>query len=292
MPQLHMPNVQIPPSFTMNTPGMVPVSQPPHFAATSPLMQPVDSSVSSSWPGTLAGGKDVMPWLTTSGLSMNEPVLSPVALSAPSDTFRSTADPALLDLSSPKNIPRDSGASLLTMPVPQMISPPEPSVQPSVSMQDTMAPTLAAVTLGGIGPSTTSADLMDSTMIMDTPLKLFSDEPTLASGTATTPSSVDSNTHSDTNSSHVGQSVAMNLSPLSPQLAPSYDPVGSDANPRESVSSGLESSASSSGLCSPSLGLCSASLPLHEPPSSVAPDLEPSSMPILSSWTQLAPSNI
>ena len=69
MPQLHMPNLQISPSFTISPGNMIPVSQPPHFASTSPLVQPVpDPVTSSSWPGTVNGGKDVMPWLTTTCL--------------------------------------------------------------------------------------------------------------------------------------------------------------------------------------------------------------------------------
>lgn len=291
MPQLHMPNLQISPSFTISPGNMIPVSQPPHFASTSPLVQPVpDPVTSSSWPGTVNGGKDVMPWLTTTGFSMDDQVLSPEALSASNDTFRSTADPALLELNASKGLPKDETPPLLSMPWPQSLSPPE--TMQSLPMKDTMAPTLAPVALGGFGPSSTPGDLMDATMIMDTPLKMFSDEPPLANGAATTPSSVDTNTQSDTNSSTIAKSVAVSLSPLSPQLAPLYDPITGETKTRDSVSSGFESSASSSDMCSPSLGLGTAPLPLQEPPSSVAPDLEPSIAPILSSWTQLAPSNI
>ncbi|WFD34789.1 hypothetical protein MCUN1_001633 [Malassezia cuniculi] len=290
MPQLHMPNLQISPTFTMNNPGMVPVSQPPHFATTSPLMQPAPDTVTpASWHGAAHGGKDVMPWLTTNGFS--DMSLSSVTLSAASESLRSTADPALLDLTTAKNSTRDDGASILAMPWSQSLSPPESSISP-VPMQDTMAPTLAPVALSGFGPNSAPADLMDATMLMDTPLKLFSDEQSLSNGATAAVSSADTNTQSDTKSNTVGQSVSMNLSPLSPQLAPLYDPIASESNARGSVSSGFDSSASSSDLCSPSLGFGSAPLPLHESLSGIAPDLEPSSVPMLSSWTQLAPSNI
>ena len=291
LPQVHIPLTQksTSPTFTM-PPQAAAAGTSPGYVNGSMLHQPMPDGA-GAWPSRTSapfsnGSNDFMPWMMPNAFTNSEPVLNTTTEPQGSESLvslRSTADPSLLELSNPpKSLQEDS--SLLTMPWSQ----PETNAG---GMERGASPSSLTSASGMAPPTSTSGSSEPLDGGMDMSMKMFGNPP-LPSSSAT-PSSVDTNTASlsDTCSSVLGPSVSMTLSPLSPQLPTPFDSLSDERSLPRSLGGAFESMAQNgTSISSPALAMCSASLPSSEPPSSVAPDLEPNSMPILSSWPQLTPS--
>lgn len=252
------------------------------------------------------------PGLDTMSVATNEPE-SLVSL-------RSTADPSLLELSAPPSSLSDMSP---TSPScgwgdPNSLSPCEPPLFGSEA-----GTTLSSKSGGSISSEATLVDPLELKTSLDTPLKMFSDQQLPSSMLAPAPlSTLDGDGMMHTRgdsvaSSLLGTKLSMGMSPLSPQLAPpSLDPLGPgldecaltaemDTIPADPAMMGAQGGGHGYG---PSHGLArdgyaggavpsSASdapgrdAAIHTDLSSSLPaarahgTFEPSSLPILSSWT-------
>ncbi|WFD40219.1 uncharacterized protein MJAP1_003205 [Malassezia japonica] len=290
MPQVHIPfdhkaqspSFSIPVSTMSVTTQTSPTDIPTSMIASAPAP---DATISPAW-ATAQGNptKEMMPWIMPASMGTSEGTLNSSASMSPQQdslvSLRSTADPSLLELSAPPSALSTDSPSLMSMPwmdTKRSMSPSDAGFS-SAHLND-FGQSLSALSATSLESESTVVDPLELNTAMDTPLKLFSDTQ-LPSTMATTPSSVDTNTVSDTGSSAFGP-MSMNMSPLSPQLAPaSFD--GFEANMEQRPFSGLDG---------PDDPLYSSSLPAHDSHLGFGGDLEPSSLPVLSSWTQLAPSN-
>lgn len=261
----------------------------------TPAMIQGDATIAPPWTtqtGTLAAvnGKDPIPW-----------VMPPATISAPEKTLseplsqlgetlvslRSTADPSLLDLSS--SAPATGAPA--SMPLTSTLS--EPSVSPAPTWSDTIASSMSPPDEGELGDTTllplstmpggslsseaTLVDPLDVNTSIDTPLKLFSDQSN-GHASSSTPSSIDTQNFSDGGSSGPGAGASMSMSPLSPQLAPPSFDAFEPALDRCALGS-----LDDDGFTG--MDQYSSSLPASQGVS-LGADLEPSSLPILSSWTR------
>ncbi|WFD48406.1 hypothetical protein GLX27_003076 [Malassezia furfur] len=286
------------PTFTIPVAQMNAVTQANPADLSAALMQSAPAPEATIPPA----------WATTQGIPAKEmgawavpPTMTPVELGAANAmspqqdsiaSLRSTADPSLLELSAPPASIGADSPSLMSMS--WMDGGANGAKQASLSPSDSYATvppfpdfgqSLSGMSLASLESESTMVDPNELNTTMDTPLKLFSDTPQLPSTMANTPSSVDTNTMSEGGSSVFGGPMSMNFSPLSPQLAPaSLDGLEPSMEPRSL--SDLEGPDST-------FGLYSTSLPAHDGafPSGGMSELEPSSLPVFSSWTQLTPSN-
>lgn len=276
------------PSF----PIPIPTHLPPTEIAPSLIQSPGDP-MSVAWSSAHVGPggepktpstKDLMPWVTVppyvDAVDESVPGLDAASsLAAQSSTsstepeslvtLRSTADPSLLELSAPPSALSDMSPTL---------SPTEPHFGSEAGTSKSG---------DSISSEATHVDPLELTTSLDTPLKLFSDQPLPLSSTMTpTPLSLE-------NDGHLGPRsdvprMATGLSPLSPQLAPpSMDPM----------ELGFDDGASGGDSCCVPVvdgagsdfgSLYSSSLPMSGH-AGFGADLEPSSLPILSSWTHPTP---
>ncbi|WFD29933.1 hypothetical protein MSPP1_000947 [Malassezia sp. CBS 17886] len=258
---------------------------PPNAAAADPAAV-IPPWTASAPTGGVGAEKDMMPWIVPPQFASPDATVNTTSLPAANDTLlslRSTADPSLLELSAPTTISTDS-PSLLAMPWLDNGAQHTPHELGDVQQLSDYSGQPLSVSTNALSSDASAVD-GELTSAIDTPLKLFSDQQP-PSAVATTPSPVESNTLSDTGSSGLCASMSMTMSPLSPQLAPpSFDGFPTD-NPLDTQPiPGLDDP--DCLAAGDSLGLYSSSLPANDNPSAFASDLEPSSLPILSSWTQL-----
>ena len=284
------------PVSTAALPPSFPVSIPPHVPPTEiapALIQSPSDAMSVAWSSThvTPGGepktpstKDLMPWVTVppyvDAIEASVPGLEATSsLAAPSATsptepdslvsLRSTADPSLLELSAPPSALSDMSPTL---------SPTEPYFG---------SETGTSKSGDSISSEATHVDPLELTTSLDTPLKLFSDQPLPPSSTmAPTPHSLESEGHLGSRSD--GPRLATGFSPLSPQLAPpSMDPM--ELGFEDGATGGAAGCVPVvDGVGSDVSSLYSSSLPISGH-AGFGADLEPSSLPILSSWTHPTP---
>lgn len=299
LPQVHLPFAAkaASPNFT------IPMSQIGAPAQAAPTDIPTaimhsapapEATISPAWATTQGNpAKDLGAWIVPPPLTSPDPGLAHT-MSPQQDSLlslRSTADPSLLELSTPPTTLSTDSPSLMSVPWAEgaggsrsSLSPTDTASAGAVSSLADFGQSVSGLSLNSLESEATVVEPHELNTALDTPLKLFSDTQLPPSTMANTPSSVDTNTLSDGGSSVFGAPMSINFSPLSPQLAPAafegLEP-GMDQRPL----SGLDEN-------DPSLGLYSTSLPANDPPLALGgAELEPSSLPALHSWTQLAPSN-
>ena len=293
MPQIQPPTSKSTTSpFSLSIPSLG-VTHTPTEVAPALIQPPNDPAMASAWSSganTLVPSKDLMPWAIPPSLTTTDaatltatnsisPSLSTISGTLPNDalpSLRSTADPSLLEMSAPPSALSDASPSSPTggLADATSLSPTEP---PFGSDTGT---TLSSMSAGSLSSEATLVDPLELKTSLDTPLKLFSDQHLPSSMAAATPSSVDSLAFSDSTTSHAfGNKASMATSPLSPQLAPpSFDTIDTGFDHCSLGSFDPDSEEHEAGL-----GLYSSSLPTlgH---TGLGMDLEPSSLPILSSW--------
>lgn len=275
-PTLTIPMTQMA-AVTQATPTDIPTS----MIQTTPAP---DATIPPAWASTQGNPtKDMAPWIMPPAFATPDAALNNMATQQESLlSLRSSADPSLLELSAPSSSLGTDSPSLMSMWVDGQKSAAAKDTNPAVPQLSDFGQSITGLPGTSLESESTVVDPLELTTSMDTPLKLFSDTQ-LPSTMANTPSSVDTNTVSDTGSSVLGPNVSMTMSPLSPQLAPTtFD--GLDTNMEQRPLGGLDEPEVAPGTYS-------ASVPTTEAPLAFGTDLEPSSLPALSSWTQLAPSN-
>lgn len=251
------------------------VSAPPTEVAPSMIQAPSDPAMAAKW-GAVAhplapSTKDLMPWVVPPMFSTDTGALPEMASSAPESlmSLRSTADPSLLELGATPSALSETSTSPQTAWTDGALSPTEPPFSSDA------VPGLSSMSAGSLSSEATLIDPLDVPTALDTPLKLFSDQQ-LPSALSGTPSTTDTLPLNET----VSKAVPLGISPLSPQLAPpSFDGL----EPSLEQCSLADLDQGPAGLAA-GMGLYSSSLPAAGS-LNLAHELEPSSLPILSSWT-------
>lgn len=268
------------PTFPIAVSGLG-VNATPTEVAPALIQAPTEAAMTAAWTNAASTNtivpstKELMPWVMSSSFSSQD-AASLATVSMPPSTepilsLRSSADPSLFEMGTSLPSKNESPLSPTVPWADGTLSPSEPPFGSEVGS------TLSTMSAGSLSSEATLVDPLEVNTTLETPLKLFSDQQ-LPSAISTTPSSVDTQPVKDTTASAAGTNMPMGISPLSPQLAPpSFDTL------EPSMQQGdLDHDAD--GLVA-GLGLYSSSVPVSSGPGFLN-DLEPSSLPILSSWAQ------